>query len=150
MRHTNLDCTKPEYDDLSRTKKIVSPDTDDVQIAYALSTTGTAIGTVKTITDQAGKKRTGITDALGNMVRVIEDPDGSALVTDYVFDTLGNLRKTTQVESTVSGPVTQNRFFHYDSLGRLLRAKQPEQDNPRLNGSIFRFDVGGLTITQGR
>ncbi len=111
--------TTPEYDDLSRTKKVISPDTDDVQIAYGLST-NSVIGSSKTVTDQAGKKRTGITDALGNMVRVIEDPEGNALTTDYVFDTLGNLRRTIQGE--------QNRYFMYDSLGRVLFAKQPEQD----------------------
>lgn len=94
----------PEYDDLSRTKKVISPDANNVQITYGLSTTG-IIGTTKTITDQAGRKRTGITDALGRMIRVIEDPDGQALVTDYVFDTLGNLRKTTQGE--------QARYFSY-------------------------------------
>lgn len=65
--------TTPEYDDLSRTKKVISPDTDDVQITYGISATG-VIGTTKTITDQAERKRTGITDALGNMVRVLEDP----------------------------------------------------------------------------
>ncbi|MEO8649244.1 MAG: RHS repeat-associated core domain-containing protein [Acidobacteriota bacterium] len=111
--------TTPEYDDLSRTMKVTSPDTNDVQISYGLSTSG-IIGTTKTITDQAGNKRKGITDAAGNMVRVIEDPDGQNLATDYVFDTLGNLRKTTQGE--------QVRFFSYDSLGRVLRAKQVEQD----------------------
>lgn len=117
-----LQWTTPEYDDLSRTKKVISPDTDDVQIAYGLSTTG-VIGTTKTITDQAGRKRTGITDALGNMVRVIEDPGPNELSTDYTFDTLGNLRKTVQGE--------QSRYFMYDSLGRVLFAKQPEQDtNP--------------------
>jgi len=51
---------------------------------------------------------------------VIEDPDSSALVTDYIFDTVGNLRKTTQGD--------QIRYFMYDSIGRLLFAKQPEQD----------------------
>jgi RHS repeat-associated protein len=54
------------------------------------------------------------------MVRVIEDPTGQNLATDYVFDTLGNLRKTIQGE--------QSRYFTYDSLGRLLYAKQPEQE----------------------
>lgn len=111
--------TTPEYDDLSRTKKVISPDADDVQIAYGLSTTG-VIGTTKSVTDQAGKKRTGIADALGNMIRVMEDPGPNELVTDYVFDALGNLRKTVQGE--------QSRFFMYDSLGRVLFAKQPEQD----------------------
>lgn len=54
------------------------------------------------------------------MVRVVEDPTGSALVTDYLFDTLGNLRKTTQGD--------QNRYFMHSSIGRLLFAKQVEQD----------------------
>ena len=111
--------TTPEYDDLSRTKKVTSPDSDDVQIVYGLSTTS-VIGTTKTITDQAGRERTGITDALGNMVRVYEGPVAQNLSTDYVFDTLGNLRKTIQGE--------QSRYFMYDSLGRVLFAKQLEQD----------------------
>ena len=51
---------------------------------------------------------------------MIEDPTGQNLNTDYVFDTLGNLRKTTQGE--------QSRYFTHDSLGRLLYAKQPEQE----------------------
>lgn len=110
--------TTPEYDDLSRTKKVISPDSDDVQIVYSLSTSG-VIGPTKTIVDQAGRERTGITDALGNTVRVYEGPVAQNLFTDYVFDTLGNLRRTIQGE--------QNRYFLYDSLGRVLFAKQPEQ-----------------------
>jgi len=74
----------------------------------------------KTITDQSGKKRKGVSNALGQMVEVIEDPAGQNLSTTYLFDTLGNLRKTTQGD--------QNRYFMYSSLGRLLFAKQPEQD----------------------
>jgi RHS repeat-associated protein len=126
---SGLEWTTPEYDDLSRTTKVTAPDTREVQISYGLSTSG-VIGTTKTITDQAGKKRKGIVDALGNMVRVIEDPDSSALATDYVFDVLGNLRKTTQGD--------QNRYFMYDSLGRVLYARQVEQDaNSAFSGSGF-------------
>jgi RHS repeat-associated protein len=110
--------TTPTYDDLSRTEKVTSSDSNEINVAFGLSTSG-VIGTTKTITDQAGKKRKGIIDALGNMVRVIEDPDSQNLATDYVFDLLGNLRKTTQGD--------QVRYFSYDSLGRLLRAKQVEQ-----------------------
>ena len=113
-----------EYDDLSRTRKVISPDGDDVRMNYGLSTSG-VIGTTKTLVDQAGKERTGITDAMGNMIRVYEGPVGVNLFTDYVFDTSGNLRKTTQGE--------QSRYFLYDSLGRVLLSKQPEQDpNPSL------------------
>ena len=78
------------------------------------------IGPTKTIVDQAGRERTGISDALGNMIRVYEGPLSQNLSTDYVFDTLGNLRRTIQGE--------QSRYFMYDSLGRVLFAKQPEQD----------------------
>ncbi|HUR98219.1 MAG TPA: RHS repeat-associated core domain-containing protein [Pyrinomonadaceae bacterium] len=111
--------TTPEYDDLSRTKKVISPDTDDVQITYGLSTAG-VIGQTKTIVDQTGRERTGISDAFGNMVRVYEGPVSGNLSTDYVFDALGNLRRTVQGE--------QSRYFMYDSLSRVLFAKQPEQD----------------------
>lgn len=107
------------YDESSRVKEVVLPDGAKVKTDYSVSVSG-ILGVTKTITDQAGKKRKGISDALGRMVRVIEDPDGQNLNTDYVFDTLGNLRKTIQGE--------QNRYFTYDSLGRLLFAKQPEQE----------------------
>ncbi|HMS08949.1 MAG TPA: hypothetical protein PKE66_05665, partial [Pyrinomonadaceae bacterium] len=107
------------FDDASRVIEVVLPDGAKVKTDYGVSLSG-VIGVTKLITDQAGKKRQGFTDALGRMVRVVEDPTGQSLVTDYTFDTLGNLRKTVQGE--------QNRYFYHDSLGRLLRAKQPEQD----------------------
>ncbi len=107
------------YDEASRVKEVVLQDGAKILTDYGVSVTG-VVGVTKQITDQAGKKRKGISDALGRMTRVIEDPSGQALSTDYIFDTLGNLRKTVQ-----GG---QNRFFIYDSLGRLLYAKQPEQD----------------------
>ncbi len=107
------------YDEASRVKEVILQDGSTVKTDYGVSMTG-IIGLTKQITDQAGKKRTGISDAFGRMVRVIEDPNGQNLNTDYVFDTLGNLRKTIQGE--------QNRYFMHDSLGRLLYAKQPEQD----------------------
>lgn len=114
-----------------------------------------------TVTDQAGRKRKGISDALGRMIQVIEDPNGQNLTTNYVFDTVSNLRQTIQG--------VQNRYFMYDTLGRLIRAKQPEQDaNPSLtvtdsvtgnnqwsvgytydnNGNITStMDARGVTIT---
>ena len=117
--------TESTYDDLGRAVTVTSPDGAASQVSYGLSTATGLFGTTKQITDQAGKKRKGITDALGRMIRVIEDPDGQNLSTDYSFDTLGNLRKTSQGR--------QYRYFSYDSLGRLLRAKQQEQiANPAL------------------
>jgi len=87
-----------------------------------------------TITDQAGKKRRSMTDALGELIRVDEpDPATGALgttdsptqPTSYAYDPMGNLRSVTQGN--------QHRFFYYDSLSRLLRAYSPEQ---AVNSSI--------------
>ncbi len=107
------------YDEAGRVKQVTLQDGATLKTDYGVSATA-PIGVTKTITDQAGKKWKGITDALGRMVRVIEDPSGQNLNIDYVFDTVGNLRQTIQG--------TQNRYFLHDSLGRLLYAKQPEQD----------------------
>jgi YD repeat-containing protein len=63
------------------------------------------------------------------MVRVVEDPTTLAYTTDYLFDTLGNLRKTSQG--------SQYRYFMHSSLGRLLYAKQVEQTT---NGSLSATD----------
>ncbi|MER3478827.1 MAG: hypothetical protein C4287_23165, partial [Leptolyngbya sp. ERB_1_2] len=115
------------YDEASRIREVILPDGSRVKTDYGVSILA-PIGVTKEITDQAGKKRKGITDALGRMIRVIEDPAGQNLASDYVFDVLGNLRKTTQGE--------QNRYFMYDSLGRLLYAKQVEMDaNPAFTAS---------------
>src|SRR5439155_22777076 len=52
--------------------------------------------------------------------------DNPAQPTNYVYDALENLRQVTQG--------TQQRFFMYDSLSRLIRARNPEQAvNPALN-----------------
>lgn len=126
--------TSAGYDDLSRVITVTTPDGAPMQTSYGLSTIG-VIGTTKTNRDQAGKKRSGVTDSLGRMFRVIEDPDHQNLVTDYVFDTLGNLRKTIQGE--------QMRYFMCDSLGRIIYSKQPEQE---VNTSLVATDsVSGNT-----
>lgn len=41
--------------------------------------------------------------------------------TSYAYDVLGNLRKVVQG--------AQARYFAYDSLSRLIRARNPEQDS---------------------
>jgi RHS repeat-associated protein len=89
-----------------------------------------------TVTDQAGKRRRSRVDALGRLVRV-DEPDaignlGGATApvqpTDYTYDALNNLIRTSQtgVPNGGSTPVTQNRYFSYSSLGRLISANNPE------------------------
>jgi len=101
---------------------------------FGVNTSGTGAITTSydanavTVTDQAGKQRRSLTDALGRLIRV-DEPNGCnnclgsvsspSQPTEYLYDVLDNLRKVTQG--------TQTRFFTYDSLSRLLRARNPEQ-----------------------
>src|SRR6185369_6201117 len=103
---------------------------------YSASTSGT-LGTIVTVTDQADKQRRSLTDALGRLVRMDEpacitspcaqneiptlgNVDTPRQATSYTYDVIGNLRKVDQ-----GG---QQRFFMYDSLSRLVRARNPEQN----------------------
>lgn len=111
--------TKNQFDSLGRINKVIFPDettTTDSDNPVVLTS---YIGNAKIVTDQSGRKRKGVNDALNRTVQVIEDPAGQNLTTDYVFDALNNVRKTTQG--------VQTRYFLYDSLGRIIRSRQPEQ-----------------------
>jgi YD repeat-containing protein len=100
------------------------------------------IGTAVTVTDQAGKPRRSITNALGQLARVDEPTyagglgsvDAPAQPTYYAYDTLNNL-------ITVNQGV-QIRTFEYDSLARLKQATNPE------SGTIsYAYDNNG-NLTQ--
>jgi RHS repeat-associated protein len=84
-------------------------------------TTMSYSGNQTTVTDPAGKVRTMITDGLGRLSSVTEDPGASphlAYLTTYAYDVLNNLTSVTQG--------TQTRTFVYDNLGRLIRESNPE------------------------
>ena len=105
-----------------------------------------------TVTDQAGKQRRSITNALGQMERVDEpnlsnqlDVNGApAQPTNYAYDLLNNLK------TVVQG--SQQRSFTYSSLSRLTSANNPESgtitygyDN---NGNLTsKTDDRGVTAT---
>lgn len=88
-------------------------------------------------TDQAGKRRISRTNVLGHLTDVWEITEQDSQTspinfanqpgithgyhTSYSYDALGNLRMVNQ-----GG---QKRFFAYDSLNRLRRAKNPEQNS---------------------
>ncbi|HEV2863860.1 MAG TPA: RHS repeat-associated core domain-containing protein [Pyrinomonadaceae bacterium] len=87
-------------------------------------------GRVTTVTDQEGRQRRMLTDALGRTERV-DEPDASGNLgpvgspvqaTSYAHDVLNNLVRVTQG--------AQQRFWRYDSAGRLTHERQPEQDAP--------------------
>jgi YD repeat-containing protein len=109
--------TTSTFDALGRVTQVETPDTAKVLTSY--------IGNEVTVTDQAGKQRKSVTDALGRLTEVIEDPNGLHYSTTYLYDSLDNLHKVTQG--------SQTRWFGYDSLSRLIRVKNPETDvNPAL------------------
>lgn len=103
------------FDELGRVASITTPDGATVSRTYSGDTT--------TVTDQANRKRSATSDAIGRVRKIVEDPNGLTYETNYVYDVLGRLRKATQAE----GQTIQNRYFMYNDLGRLLRVKQTEQ-----------------------
>lgn len=134
--------TTSEFDALGRVKKVITPDAPvnaEINISY--------LGNAVTVTDQAGRQRRSITNAIGQLKRV-DEPDGTgALVqsTTYDYDTLSNL---TQVNQGV-----QTRTFAYDSLSRLKMATNPELGNAvggnYVSGSIqYTYDLNGNLLTK--
>ena len=91
-----------------------------------------------TVTDQAGKVRRSMTDALGRLTRV-DEPDANGNLgptatpvqpTSYAYSVLDNLTSVTQG--------AQTRTFTYDSLSRLRSAVNPE------SGAItYKYDDNG-------
>ena len=126
-------------DPLGRTLSTKLPDDTIVQSEYS--------GLTATMTDQAGKKRRQLADALGRIVRV-DEPDAAGNLgavttpiqpTFYEYDGNDNLIKVTQ---TGNG-VTQERLFKYDALSRLIAEKQVEAA-ATLNDAGVKIGAGGL------
>ena len=135
--------TTQTFDALGRTLTITTPDNATITSSYSGNTT--------TVTDQAGKVRKSVSDALGRMKEVYEDPTGLNYQTTYAYNLFDNIVSVTQG--------TQQRFFMYDSMNRLIRARQPEQSTlaslnltDSLTGnaawsSAFQYDGNG-NVTQ--
>jgi RHS repeat-associated protein len=110
------------YDALSRVTSVTSPDSAVVTTSYT--------GNAATVTDQAGKARKTVMDALGRVVQVYEDPAGLNYLTSYSYDVVGNLTGVSQG--------SQARTFIYDSLKRLTSSTNPE------SGTVnYGYDANG-------
>ncbi|MBV9924358.1 MAG: discoidin domain-containing protein [Acidobacteria bacterium] len=129
------------YDALGRVRKVTTrPDGASVYTDFS--------GDRVLSRDQAGKERVSRTDALGRLTQVWEvtaaesGAEASTVslapfpghaeaaygyLTSYRYDALGRLRMVEQAGQHSGQPVTQRRFFAYDSLGRVVRARYPEQ-----------------------
>jgi len=128
--------TTTVFDALSRVLTVTTPDNAVVATSYS--------GNTVTVTDQVGKKRKSVTDALGRLTEVYEDPLGLNYQTSYGYDVLDNLTTVTQH--------TQTRTFVYDSLKRLTSATNPESGTINYqydsNGNLTqKTDARGISIT---
>lgn len=112
--------TQSYFDSFGRVTKVKTPDNAEVLTTYE--------GNRTLITDQSGKQRRSITNALGQLVR-LDEPNSSNQLGDvsnpnqatyYYYNTLGNMTHVQQGN--------QYRYFLFDSLGRMLRVRQPEQE----------------------
>jgi len=124
------------FDALGRTLTATTADNAVVNTSYS--------GNAVTATDQAGKSRKSVTDALGRMKEVYEDPSGANYLTSYSYDVLDNL-------ITVSQGV-QTRSCVYDSLKRLTSTTNPESGTTAYsydnNGNLTqRVDARSITTT---
>ncbi|HSK73223.1 MAG TPA: RHS repeat-associated core domain-containing protein [Pyrinomonadaceae bacterium] len=95
------------------------------------------------VTDEAGKKRRTVEDALGRLIRA-DEPDGNnnlgsidtpVQATNYSYDALGNL-----IEIIQGG---QTRTFAYSSLSRLRTATNPESGTFQ-----YTYDNNGNLLTK--
>jgi len=118
--------TTRTFDRLGRITQVTMPRGDDANPSLTTTVQNTFEGDVITITDQAGKQRRQIIDALGRLIRLDEPNSSGSLgtvsspnqATSYMYDALNNLVKITQG--------SQNRYFKYDSLSRMIRERQVE------------------------
>jgi RHS repeat-associated protein len=120
------------YDALGRTCLVVPPDgtlpagntcpatqpTNDILTTYSANTT--------TVIDQAGKSRKSVTDGLGRLTQVFEDPAGLNYETDYAYDALNNLLTVNQKGGDPNSANWRTRTFTYNSLSQLTQAVNPE------------------------
>ncbi|MFN0140398.1 MAG: RHS repeat domain-containing protein [Pyrinomonadaceae bacterium] len=176
-----LHWSKPRYDELNRVVETYAPEAGnplDPNIhgaslgvtSFGISTVPNFVGTVVTTTDASLRKGRSITNALGQLIR-IDEPTGITASADADLGALDNpiqptfytyspQGKMVHVQQGKTGePAIQHRYFLYDSLGRHIRVRQPEQDiNASLNLSdpvtgnsqwtaAFSYDVLGNVLT---
>src|SRR5205085_7513621 len=103
--------TQTSFDALDRVTQVkTTADSAVVTTSYS--------GNLVTVIDPGGKARKSVSDALGRITSVYEDPSGLNYQTSYSYDALGNLR------TVIQG--SQSRTFVYDSLSHLTSATNPE------------------------
>ena len=120
------------YDPLGRACLIVPADgvlpsgTSCPTVKPANTIFTTYSGNSSTSSDPAGNSRKSVSDGLGRLTQIFEDPTGLNYETDYTFDPLDNLRTINQKGGSPNSTDWRARTFNYDSLARLLSVSNPE------------------------
>lgn len=91
--------TTQQFDALDRVIMVTSPDNAVVSTSYSGNTT--------TVTDQAGKARKSVTDALGRLIQIYEDPNGLNYQTTYNMTFWTASSRSTRVASSGSSCTTR-------------------------------------------
>lgn len=135
--------TLTAYDHLGRIDTVTTFTASNISTG-TVSTT--YLGTSVTVTDQAGKQRKSISDALGRLTSVFEPtPNGLlSIETSYTYDARGNLLQVQQGQ--------QLRTFLYDSQSRLKSSTTPEAGTTTYiydaaSNLISRTDARPITTT---
>jgi RHS repeat-associated protein len=154
---TTWGITTYNYDAISREILEIPPDGsssgDNEKTSYS--------GNSTTVTDEAGNVRTSTEDALGRLTQVTEGTVG--YITEYTYDALSDLTCVEQhggvtgtgCASSPSNDATSPwhvRRFTYDSLARLITAKNPETGTVTYGYNLdsvltSKTDNRGITIT---
>jgi RHS repeat-associated protein len=121
--------TTQVFDALDRVVSVTTPDSAVMTTTYS--------GNSSTVSDQTGKQRKTVTDALGRLIEVYEAPNDVSLnyLTSYTYDTLDNLTTVTQG--------SQTRTYTYDSLKRMVSATNPESGNVS-----YQYDNNGNVLVK--
>ncbi|MFC6644128.1 glycoside hydrolase family protein [Granulicella cerasi] len=130
--HGTFGVTTHLFDALGRETLLIPADGTSTTNNASTSYSGNAV----TTTDEAGTVRESWMDALGRLTQVSEGT--TAYITKYSYDALGNLLCVEQHGNTTTGTgcsaaISSDassswrvRRFQYDSLSRLISAKNPE------------------------
>jgi YD repeat-containing protein len=112
-----------DYDPFGRVGKVRRGGTDEVRYTYD-GMTATRKTDYWNGSAEVESTTTLVSDGLGRLTRVIDDPpDTGTRTTTYFYDALDRL---VRVEMCGGGTCPQARAFDYDSLGNLRRAEEPE------------------------
>jgi len=105
--------TRFEYDALSRTQKVVPPDSNGLS-NFVLTE---YLGNTVTVTDQAGKQRRSFTDALGRLIEVHEPAGGTSPAPGTGSSTIAGTLQTVGGSSPAPGTGSANVSGSLQSAG---------------------------------